>query len=117
MTNALNLVLLTVQYSDPIIFYVFLGAIVSGVALSFLYRLDAGLLTTALISGLFSGIGAFVPYAYIPLAASLALLALKSIGFGRFIRHAQNFINWIYLYRLSRRAKRVKDQAKNYKRE
>ena len=117
MTNALNLVLLTIQYSDPTIFYVFIGAIASGVALSFLYRLDAGLLTTALISGLFSSIGAFVPYVYIPLAVSLALLVLKFIGFGTFIRHAQNLINWIYLYRLSRRARRVKGPAKNYKRE
>jgi hypothetical protein len=117
MANALDLVLLTVQYSNPTIFYIFIAAIASGVALSFLYRLDAGLLATAIISGLFFSIGAFVPYIYIPLVASLVLFILKFIGFGTLTRRVQNLINWVYLYRLSRRVRGVKSQGKNYKSE
>jgi CHASE2 domain-containing sensor protein len=103
--NPLQLMLNTIFYTNPLVFYVFIAAIVLAVAITYFESLKVGLLTTAILSAFFYGIGMFLPYIYIPLALALVLFVLDILGFRNLSRDVENFINWVYLSRKMRGAK------------
>jgi CHASE2 domain-containing sensor protein len=103
--NTLQLMLNTIFYTNPLVFYVFIAAIVLAVAITYFESLKVGLLTTAILSAFFYGIGMFLPYIYIPLALALVLFVLDILGFRNLSRDVENFINWVYLSRKMRGAK------------
>ncbi len=113
--NPLQLMLNTIYYANPAVFYVFMAAIMLAVAVTYFENLKIGLLTTMILSTFFYGIGMFIPYIYVPLALSLALFILDIFGFRNVSRSIENFINWMYLSRkmksTKQRQQRKQDKA------
>ncbi len=113
MSNPLYLILLAIDYYDPLILYLFIGAIAAGTAFTYLYRLRIGLMTTILMSAFFFSIGFTAFYVYIPLIVSIVLLFAEVFDFKNLGRRFENSINWLYLYYRSKRSKKPKQAVKN----
>jgi Na+/citrate or Na+/malate symporter len=107
MTNLLYTTLATIELSNPLVFWIFIGLIVVAVAITYLYNLKSGLFTTLIVSALFYGIGEFLPFIYIPLGAAIILLVVDVFGFADISRHLQNLYSWVYLkYRVKKSGKK-----------
>ncbi len=113
MSNPLYLILLAIDYYNPLILYLFIAIIIAGTAFTYLYKLRIGLITTIFMSAFFYGIGITAFYVYVPLAASIVLLFLDLFGLKNLSRDFENSVNWLYLYYRSKRAKKPKQNIKN----
>ncbi|MCL5018016.1 MAG: hypothetical protein M1573_02140 [Candidatus Parvarchaeota archaeon] len=105
-TNPLLLLLNTIYYSNPLVFYAFIGIVVLAAAITYLENIRAGLVATILVSAFFYWVGLFLPYVYIPLIAGLVLLFLDVFGLADVKREIENFVNWLYLLKVAKKPKR-----------
>lgn len=107
MDNPLYLVLYTIASNDPAIFWLFIALIVLGVAITYTYRMRAGLLITAIVSAFFYWISEFLQYLLVIMIISFFLLLIDLLGLSKTGRHLKNFVNWFYLkYRVKQSKKR-----------
>ncbi len=106
MDNFLYLLLYTMAYNDPAIFWLFVAMIIAGVAMTYFYRVNLGVLVTFLISAIFYWISEFSPYILAIVLVSVITLLINLLGFRNVHRKLQNLKNWLYLrYRIRKKRK------------
>lgn len=101
--NPLHLILNTIYYSNPVIFYIFIAAVILAVIITFFENVKAGLLAALILSAFFYAVGMFIPYIFVPMVLAFVLLLLDILGFASVGRSLENIRSWFYL---SRRAKK-----------
>ncbi len=97
--SPLQIMFNTIYYSNPLVFYGFVAAIILAVIVTYFESVRVGLIATVILSAFFYGVGMFIPYIYLALALSSALLVLDILGFKSVGRSIENAINWVYLSR------------------